>query len=93
MKIFQIGAAGGVGLCLAQLLTARGDEAVGMHRPPEQAEQIAAAGAKPLHADLIEDDTFRLASLMRGSDAVVFSAGAHGTSREQITLIDGIALA
>jgi nucleoside-diphosphate-sugar epimerase len=70
MKVFQVGAAGGVGLRLAQLLTARGDEAVGMHRRPEQAEQIAAAGAKPLRGDLVEDDTSRLASPMQGCDAV-----------------------
>lgn len=92
MKVFQVGAAGGVGLRLAQLLTAHGDEAVGMHRRPEQAEQITAAGAKPLRGDLIEDDTSRLASLMQGCDAVVFSAGAHGTGREQTTLIDGTGL-
>ncbi|WP_411733108.1 NAD(P)H-binding protein [Paeniglutamicibacter sp.] len=89
MRIFQIGAAGGIGLRLAQLLSARGDKIIGMHRRSEQAERLAAAGATPLRGDLIEDDATILAALMKGCDAVVFSAGAHGTGVEQTTLIDG----
>ncbi|WP_227462852.1 MULTISPECIES: SDR family oxidoreductase [Nocardia] len=36
MKVFQIGAAGGVGRRLAQRLADRGDQVTGMHRNPEQ---------------------------------------------------------
>lgn len=89
MKVFQIGAAGGVGHRLSTLLTARGDEVTGMHRKPEQADTIRAAGGTPVTGDLISDDVDALAAKMAGHDAVVFSAGAHGTGRDQTDLIDG----
>jgi uncharacterized protein YbjT (DUF2867 family) len=89
MKVFQIGAAGGVGRRLCALLTARGDEVVGMHRRPEQGAVIAAAGGTPVAGDLIADSVDELAAKMAGSEAVVFSAGAHGTGTELTTLIDG----
>ncbi|WP_309067834.1 NAD(P)H-binding protein [Microbacterium sp.] len=89
MKVFQIGAAGGVGRRLAAILTQRGDEVTGMHRRPEQAETIAATGAVPIEGDLIADEVDALAERMRGHDAVVFSAGAHGTGRDKTTAIDG----
>jgi uncharacterized protein YbjT (DUF2867 family) len=92
MKVFQIGAAGGVGSRLSQLLLARGDVVTGMHRKPEQADVIAATGASPITGDLIADDVDTLAAKLAGHDAVVFSAGAHGTGVEQTTLIDGTGL-
>lgn len=89
MKVFQVGAAGGVGRRLSALLTQRGDEVTGMHRRPEQAEVIRDAGGSPVSGDLIADSVDVLAERIRGHDAVVFSAGAHGTGLEQTTLIDG----
>ncbi|MGD6741394.1 NAD(P)H-binding protein [Streptomyces sp. BH106] len=89
MKVFQIGAAGGVGRRLAQLLTARGDLVTGMHRRPEQGETVREAGGTPVTGDLINDSVDDLAQKMRGHDAVVFSAGAHGTGMDNTTLIDG----
>ncbi|MGA5206348.1 NAD(P)H-binding protein [Streptomyces variegatus] len=89
MKVFQIGAAGGVGRRLTQLLTARGDSATGMHRGPDQGETVRAAGGKPVIGDLITDTVDDLAQKMQGHDAVVFSAGAHGTGMDKTTLIDG----
>ncbi|WP_353713592.1 NAD(P)H-binding protein [Arthrobacter sp. K5] len=89
MKVFQIGAAGGVGRRLALLLSERGDEVTGMFRNPTQAETVAATGAKPVLGDLIADSVETLAARLRGHDAVVFSAGAHGTGLDQTTLIDG----
>ena len=89
MKIFQIGAAGGVGRRLARVLTERGDEVTGMHRDPTQAEVVRAAGATPLAGDLIEDSIDDLAGKIRDHDAVVFSAGAHGTGMDNTTAIDG----
>ncbi|MEV0251217.1 NAD(P)H-binding protein [Nocardia sp. NPDC050712] len=93
MKVFQIGAAGGVGRRLTRLLAERGDEVTGMYRKPDQAEAVRAAGATPLPADLIADSVEELAAKMAGHDAVVFSAGAHGTGMDQTTLIDGEGLA
>ena len=89
MLVFQIGAAGGVGRRLSALLSARSDEATGMHRTPEQADTIRGAGAIPVIGDLIKDSVQDLAAKMAGHHAVVFSAGAHGTGRDQTTLIDG----
>lgn len=89
MRIFLIGAAGGVGRPLAELLTARGDAVTGMHRRPEQADAIAEMGAQPVVGDLISGSVDELSALMAGHDAVVFSAGANGTGAEQTTLIDG----
>lgn len=89
MKVFQIGAAGGVGRRLSELLVQRGDEVTGMHRRAEQADVIAGTGATAVAGDLIEDDVETLVERMRGHDAVVFSAGAHGTGPDKTTLIDG----
>ncbi|MGI5189931.1 NAD(P)-binding oxidoreductase [Promicromonospora sp. CA-289599] len=85
----MIGAAGGIGRRLATLLTEGGDHATGMHRSPRQAEVIATTGAQPVVGDLIADNVEELAAKLAGHDAVVFSAGAHGTGRDQTTLIDG----
>jgi len=93
MDVFIIGAAGGIGRRLARILTDRGDRVSGLHRRPEQAEVVADAGATPVGGDLIEDSVERLAELLRGHDAVVFSAGAHGTGQELTRLIDGEGLA
>ncbi len=92
MRVFLIGAAGGIGRPLAALLAARGDSVTGMHRRPEQADAIAASGARPVVGDLIASSVDELAALFSGHDAVVFSAGAHGTGAEQTTLIDGAGL-
>ena len=89
MRVFQIGAAGSVGHRLAQILTAQGDAVTGMHRRPGQGEIVRATGATPVLGDLIVDSVDELAQKMRGHDAVVFSAGAHGTGMDQTTLIDG----
>jgi len=89
MKVFQIGAAGGVGRRLTQLLTQRGDLVTGMHRRPAQGETVQAAGGTPVIGDLIADSVDDLAGKIRGHDAVVFSAGAHGTGQDKTTLIDG----
>lgn len=89
MKIFQIGAGGGVGRRLAAQLVARGDEVSGMHRNEGQASAVATTGATPVVGDLIGDTVEQLAAKLRAHDAVVFSAGAHGTGTDKTTLIDG----
>ena len=89
MKVFQIGAAGGVGRRVARLSPDAGDESTGMHRNPAQADSVRAAGATPLQGDLIADTVETLAGHLRGHDAVVFSAGAHGTGLDQTSAIDG----
>ncbi|MFC9427624.1 NAD(P)H-binding protein [Streptomyces sp. NPDC056987] len=89
MKVFQIGAAGGVGARLAGLLTARGDQVTGMHRGADQAGTVRASGATPVTGDLVHDTVEELAAKLADHDAVVFSAGAHGTGMDKTSLIDG----
>lgn len=92
MRVFLVGAVGGIGRRLCALLAARGDAVTGMHRRPEQAATITAAGGRPVVGDLIADTVDQLAGKFAGHDAVVFSAGAHGTGLDQTTLIDGTGL-
>lgn len=89
MKVFLIGAAGGIGRRLSVRLTDRGDKVTGMHRAPAQADTVRATGATPLTGDLINDTVEELAAKISGHDAVVFAAGAHGTGRDLTTAIDG----
>jgi len=89
VNVLVIGGAGGVGRRLTSLLTAAGDQVSGLHRHPEQSEAVEEAGGTSVVFDLVAGSTEELAALLEGHDAVVFSAGAHGTGREQTTLIDG----
>jgi nucleoside-diphosphate-sugar epimerase len=89
MDVFVIGAAGGVGRRLGAILAERGDRVSGLHRKAEQAETVAASGATAIAGDLIADSIEELAEKIAGHDAVVFSAGAHGTGKDQTSLIDG----
>lgn len=89
MKVFIIGGAGGIGRRLASLAVQRDDEVVSMHRNPAQTETVRATGATSLIGDLVADSVEELARRLTGADAVVFSAGAHGTGFEHTTAIDG----
>ncbi|MEV1019542.1 NAD(P)-binding oxidoreductase [Streptomyces sp. NPDC050264] len=90
MKVFIVGIAGGVGLRLARLLTADGDRVDGLHRRPEQGERLAAEGIHATHGDLTRIDAPALAALLRGTDVLVFAAGAGGEGgTSAITAIDG----
>ncbi len=88
-SIFQIGAAGGVGRRLTSLLTEQGHRVTGMHRAGGQDAVILRAGGTPVTGNLVEDSVTTLAERMMGHDAVVFSAGAHGTGADMTTAIDG----
>ena len=88
-RVFQIGAAGGIGRRLVVVLRAQGHQVTGMHRAGGQETTIRNAGGTPVAGDLIGDSVPALADRLTGHDAVVFSAGAHGTGAEQTTAIDG----
>jgi uncharacterized protein YbjT (DUF2867 family) len=88
-RIFQIGAAGGVGRRVTALLTQHGHHVTGMHRTGGQDVIIRGAGGSPVTGNLITDSVTTLAERMVGHDAVVFSAGAHGTGADMTTAIDG----
>ena len=89
MRVCVIGGAGGVGRRLTAQLGLTGDEVTVVHRRAEQVAVVEEAGGVSARFDLVEGPLEDLTEILRGHDAVVFTAGAHGTGREQTTLIDG----
>ncbi|KAB1864912.1 SDR family oxidoreductase [Microbacterium algeriense] len=87
-RILVFGGHGRIALLLAPLLTARGDEVTGVIRNPEHTADVAATGARALVADVEGLDVDELAELIRGHDAVVWSAGAGGGSPERTYAVD-----
>ncbi|EPX78611.1 NAD(P)H-binding protein [Salipiger mucosus] len=88
-RILLIGATGGVGHRLLPMLIAGGHAVTALHRKPEQAEGLRAAGADPVQADLMEITAEEMAQAARGHDAIVFSAGAAGSGMDRTAEIDG----
>ncbi|MDQ0930340.1 NAD(P)H-binding protein [Streptomyces turgidiscabies] len=85
MRIVIAGGHGQIALRLERLLAARGDEAAGIIRRPEQGDDLRAAGAEPVVCDLESASVEEVAALLRGADAAVFAAGAgpgSGTARK-----------
>ena len=80
MDVLVVGGHGKVGLQLLALLAERGDRARGLIRNPDHAADLEAAGAEPVVADLEAEEAKQLARAVRGSDAVVFAAGAGAGS-------------
>ncbi|MET7786178.1 SDR family oxidoreductase [Streptomyces sp900116325] len=85
MRIVIAGGHGQIALRLERLLAARGDEAAGIIRNPEQSEDLRSAGAEPVVLDLESATVDQTAEVLRGADAAVFAAGAgpnSGTERK-----------
>jgi uncharacterized protein YbjT (DUF2867 family) len=74
MDVVIAGGHGQIALRLERLLSARGDQVRGLVRNPDHFDDVSAAGAQPVLADL-EDDV-DLGPVVAGADAVVFAAGA-----------------
>ncbi|MDJ0042918.1 NAD(P)H-binding protein [Pantoea allii] len=88
--VFIIGGAGKVGLRLARMLSEKEFTVHALHRHPDQAQVIRQQGAQPVSGSLTELDTAALATLMKGCDVVVFSAGAGGKGGPEMTnAVDG----
>ncbi|MGU3502170.1 SDR family oxidoreductase [Mycobacterium sp. C31M] len=86
MRVVIAGGHGQIALILEQLLTARGDQAVGLVRNPEHAPDLAAVGAEAVVLDLENSTSAEVAEALAGADAVVFAAGAgpgSGVERKQ----------
>jgi uncharacterized protein YbjT (DUF2867 family) len=84
MDVVIAGGHGQIALRLERLLSARGDRVRGLVRRREQFEDLSAAGAEPVLADL--EDEVDLGPAVQGTDAVVFAAGAgagSGPERKQ----------
>ncbi len=87
-RIVIVGGHGKVALHLARILHDRGDEVDSVIRNPDHADDITAAGARPVVADIEHLDTAALADVVAGHDAVVFSAGAGGGDPERTYAVD-----
>lgn len=80
MKVAIAGGHGKIAKFLEQLLVKRGDEAIGLIRNPDHAEDLREIGAEPLLCDLEAADAEDVAAAVSGADAVVFAAGAGAGS-------------
>lgn len=87
-RIVVIGGHGKVALLLAPLLVEEGHEVTSVIRNPDHAAEVEAGGATPLVADVEQLDVDGLADLVRGHDAVVWSAGAGGGDPERTRAVD-----
>ena len=88
MRVVVIGGHGKVALHLERLLTRRGDHVTAVIRNPDHAEDVAATGAEPLVADVERLGVDEIAEVLRGHDAVVWSAGAGGGDPERTYAVD-----
>jgi len=87
-RVLIIGGHGKIALRLAPLLVERGDDVTSVIRNPGHQGEVAATGATPLVADVENLDTAQLTELVRGQDAVVWSAGAGGGSPARTYAVD-----
>lgn len=88
MKVFVIGAHGQIGKLLVAQLLDRGDEVVAGIRDTKQRSFFEDQGAATQLFDLNEQPE-EMAKVLKGVDAVVFSAGSGGkTGDDQTLLID-----
>lgn len=83
-----IGGHGKVALLLAPLLTERGDTVTSVFRNPDHTAEVAQTGANAVVADVEQLSVEELAELLRGSDAVVWSAGAGGGNPQRTWAVD-----
>ena len=94
MRIVIAGGHGQVALRLERLLRARGDEAAGIIRKPEQGDDLLAAGAEPVVCDLESASVAEVARHLEGADAAVFAAGAGpGSGEDRKDTVDRAACA
>ncbi|MFD1911123.1 NAD(P)H-binding protein [Halodurantibacterium flavum] len=90
MRVFIVGIAGGVGRRVATRLATHGDQVGGLVRRSAQAADLAARGINATLGDLVTLSPEELAEMIRGYDAIVFTAGAGGEGGpETIDQIDG----
>ncbi|QNG20091.1 SDR family oxidoreductase [Rhodococcus triatomae] len=87
-RVAIIGGHGKIALQLARILTARGDEVTSVIRNPDQAGEVAATGATPVVADVEGLVTDQITDVLRGHDALVWSAGAGGGNPARTYAVD-----
>lgn len=87
-RIAIIGGHGKIAMQLAEILTGGGHEVSSLFRNPDQSSDIEATGATPVVADIEHLSTDEIAGLIKGHDAVVWSAGAGGSGAEATYAVD-----
>ncbi|MEV6339685.1 SDR family oxidoreductase [Nocardia vinacea] len=80
MRVVIAGGHGKIALLLGKILTGRGDEVESLIRNADHADEVAATGARPVVFDLEHSTVAELAAVVKGSDAVIFAAGAGAGS-------------
>ncbi len=89
-QVFIIGGAGQVGQRLSKLLSERGHHIHALNRNKDKDELLRQLGASPVSGSLTELDATSLATHIKGSDVVVFTAGAGGKGGPEMTnAVDG----
>lgn len=76
MRVVIAGGHGQIALLLERMLAARGDTPVGIVRNPAHVGDLEPAGAEAVVLDLENTAVTQVADVLKGADAVVFSAGA-----------------
>ena len=90
MKVFIVGIGGGVGRRVAQQLIELGHQVDGFVRQPAKVAELAKSGIRTSLGDIVKMSVSEIGSALRGSDAIVFSAGAGGRDGEDATTqVDG----
>ena len=87
-RIAVIGGHGKVALHLSRILSGRGHQVSSLIRNPDHRADVEATGAEPVVADVESLAAGQLAEVLRGHDAVVWSAGAGGGSPERTYAVD-----
>jgi uncharacterized protein YbjT (DUF2867 family) len=82
MQVTVLGASGKVGRLLVPSLVAAGHDVVGVVRRTDAADEVAAAGGRPVLLEL-EDETADATAALSGSDVVVWVAGANITTGQE----------
>jgi len=83
------GGHGKIAMRLARLLRERGETVRSLIRNPDHSADVEAVGAEPVLFDLEERSAEDLAVVVRGADAVVFTAGAGpGSGPERKRTVD-----
>jgi uncharacterized protein YbjT (DUF2867 family) len=86
--VIIFGGHGKVALHLARILSDRGYQVTSVFRNPDHGDEVAATGARPVVGDIEALGVDRLADLIAGNDAVVFSAGAGGGNPARTYAVD-----
>lgn len=89
MRVVIAGGHGKIALLLARQLADAGHQAVGLIRNPDHQADVTAAGGQAAVLDLESAAIADVAEVLRGSDAVVFAAGAGpGSTAERKWTVD-----